>query len=217
MTEVRLLVVVEVPQTDRVVCQAQGCKHPVYKRIHVVQKDGQLIVLGSECFKKHFGTVQSAPRYASGEGRQLTPEERGLLANNTARLIATFEAEHQEVLDEARLAAEKQAQMVLASKQTAQVAEGRTTNTLSANNPSQDAPTWRASLPSQQEIRTSVEELSRRTGKPIDVIMKVTDQISSWGKLQGVTPLELSARWADEIGVPEKELMQFFYEGRYVL
>lgn len=52
MTEFRLLAVVEVPQADRVVCQAPGCKHPVYKRIHVVQKDGQLTVLGSE-FLRH--------------------------------------------------------------------------------------------------------------------------------------------------------------------
>jgi hypothetical protein len=66
MTEFRLLAVVEVPQADRVVCQAPGCKHPVYKRIHVVQEDGRLTVLGSECFKKLFGEGHSAPSYGSG-------------------------------------------------------------------------------------------------------------------------------------------------------
>ena len=108
MTEFRLLAVVEVPQADRVVCQAPGCKHPVFKRIHVVQKNGQLTVLGSECFKKLFGEGHSAPSYGSGEGRLLTPEERQLLVENTARLIAQFEAEHQAALERARLAAEQQ-------------------------------------------------------------------------------------------------------------
>jgi hypothetical protein len=109
MTEFRLLAVVEVPQAYRVVCQAPGCKHPVYKRIHVVQKDGQLTALGSECFKKLFGEGHSAPSYGSGEGRLLTLEERQLLVENTARLIAQFEAEHQAALERARLAAEQQA------------------------------------------------------------------------------------------------------------
>lgn len=106
MTEFRLLAVVEVPQEDRVVCQAPGCKHPVYKRIHVVQKDGQLTVLGSACFKKLFGEGHSAPSYGAGEGRLLTPEERQLLVENTARLIAQFEAEHLAALEKARLATE---------------------------------------------------------------------------------------------------------------
>jgi hypothetical protein len=109
MTEFRLLAVVEVPQVDRVVCQAPGCKHPVYKRIHVVQKDGQLTVLGSECFKRLFGEGHSAPSYGTGEGRLLTTEERQLLVENTARLIAQFETEHQAALEKARLAAEQQA------------------------------------------------------------------------------------------------------------
>lgn len=109
MTEFRLLAVVEVPQAERVVCQAPGCKHPVFKRIHVVQKDGHLAVLGSECFKKLFGELHSTPSYGSGEGRLLTPEERRLLVENTERLVAQFEAEYQAALELARLAAERQA------------------------------------------------------------------------------------------------------------
>lgn len=111
MTSFRLLAVVEVPQADRVVCQAPGCKHPVYKRIHVVQEDGKLTVLGSACFKKFFGEAHSTPSYGSGEGRLLTPEERQLLAENTERLIAQFETEHQAALEKARLAAERRAQL----------------------------------------------------------------------------------------------------------
>jgi hypothetical protein len=122
MTEFRLLAVVEVPQADRVVCQAPGCKHPVYKRIHVVQKDGQLTVLGSECFKKLFGEEHSAPSYGSGEGRLLTLEERQLLVENTARLIAQFEAEHQAALEKTRLAAERRAQLAAEQQAAAEAA-----------------------------------------------------------------------------------------------
>ena len=124
MTEFRLLAVVEVPQADRVVCQAPGCKHPVYKRIHVVQKNGQLTVLGSECFKKLFGEGHSAPSYGSGEGRLLTLEERQLLVENTACLIAQFEAEHQAALERARLAAERRARLA-AEQQAADEAARR--------------------------------------------------------------------------------------------
>jgi hypothetical protein len=122
MTEFRLLAVVEVPQTDRVVCQAPGCKHPVYKRIHVVQKDGQLTVLGSECFKKLFGEGHSAPSYGTGEGRLLTPEERQLLVENTARLIAQFETEHLAALEKARLAAELRARLAAEQQAAAEAA-----------------------------------------------------------------------------------------------
>ncbi len=118
MTDIHLLAVVEVPQSDRVVCQAPGCKHPVYKRIHVVLQNGKLTVLGSECFKKLFGEELSAPRYRTSEGRLLTPEERQLLVENTARLIAQFETEHQAALEKARLAAERRAQLA-AEKQAA--------------------------------------------------------------------------------------------------
>jgi hypothetical protein len=122
MTAFRLLAVVEVPQADRVVCQAPGCKHPVYKRIHVVQKYGNLTVLGSECFKKLFGEAHSTPSYGSGDGRLLTPEERQLLVENTERLISQFEAEHQAALEKARLAAERRAQIAAEQQAAAETA-----------------------------------------------------------------------------------------------
>ena len=124
MTAFGLLAVVEVAQADRVVCQAPGCKHPVYKRIHVVQKDGQLTVLGSECFKKLFGEGNSAPSYGTGEGRLLTPEERQLLVENTARLIAQFEAEHLAALEKARLAAGLRARLAANQQAAAEAARG---------------------------------------------------------------------------------------------
>lgn len=101
MTGARLLAVVEVPKEDRVQCQAPGCNHPVFRRIHMVRQDGVLRVLGSECFKKLFGEssiATSTPRYGTSDGRRLTDEERTLLAENTERLIEQFEAEHQAAL-----------------------------------------------------------------------------------------------------------------------
>lgn len=98
MTGAQLLAVVEVPREDRVRCQASGCNHVVFRRIHVVRENSVVSVYGSECFKKLFAGAPvsfSSPYYTSSEGRQLTDEERRLLVENTARLIQQFEAEHQ--------------------------------------------------------------------------------------------------------------------------
>lgn len=108
-----LLAVVGVEKADRVVCQAQGCGHGVYRRIHVVRHDeGALGVYGSDCFGRLFGhLVENVPRYGSGEGRELTADERQMLAENTERLIAQFESEHQALLEKARLRQEQQAKV----------------------------------------------------------------------------------------------------------
>lgn len=96
-----LLAVVEVPKADRVICQAPGCKHSVFRRIHIVSENETLRALGSECFKKLFGEKTPSlrtPRYGTSDGRQLTSEERQLLGENTERLIEQFEAEQQSEL-----------------------------------------------------------------------------------------------------------------------
>lgn len=97
MTKIPSLVaVVEVDQDSRVLCQAAGCGHSVYKRIHVVHDDGKFVVLGSECFKRLYGqTIPNAhaPQYGSSDGRKLTQEERNQLAENTAKFIAYLESE----------------------------------------------------------------------------------------------------------------------------
>lgn len=106
MASPELLAVVEVEQVNRVVCQAQGCGHSVYRRIHIVRcDDAKVRVYGSDCFGRLFrGLIPEArPRYGSGDGRHLTDEERALLVANTDRLVAQFEAEHQAVLEELRL------------------------------------------------------------------------------------------------------------------
>jgi hypothetical protein len=100
-----LLAIVEVDKTDCVTCQAEGCGHGVYKRIHVVRHHGKVSVYSSDCFDRLFGSLlpDAKPRYGGGDGRQLTADERLLLVENTERLLAQFEAEHQQLLEGARL------------------------------------------------------------------------------------------------------------------
>ncbi|CAN7334082.1 hypothetical protein [Rhizobacter sp. LjRoot28] len=118
----QLLAVVGVDKADRVVCQAQGCGHGVYRRIHVVRRDdGELGVFGSDCFERLFGhLISKPPRYGSGEGRELTAEERQILADNTERLIAQFEEEHQVLLEQARLRREQQEKVEQAARERAE-------------------------------------------------------------------------------------------------
>lgn len=78
-------------------------------------------VYGSDCFGRLFGhLVESAPRYGGGEGRELTAEERQMLADNTERLIAQFETEHQTLLEQARLRREQQEKVAQAARERAE-------------------------------------------------------------------------------------------------
>lgn len=115
----QLLAIVGVEKDDRVVCQAPGCGHGVYRRIHVVRlDDGHLGVYGSDCFERLFShLVRRSPQYGSGEGRDLTPEERLMLAENTERLIARFEDEHQALLEQARLRQEHEDKVERATRE----------------------------------------------------------------------------------------------------
>lgn len=61
--EGELLAVVEVDKADRVVCQAAGCGHGVYRRIHLVRHgDGSLEVYGSDCFGRLFGHLANSSK-----------------------------------------------------------------------------------------------------------------------------------------------------------
>lgn len=105
MSTAELLAVVEVPYDARIRCQAQGCGHAVYKRIHVVRQGDALQVLGTDCFSKIFGAATSLnPRYGGSEGRVLTLEERELLLTNTDQLLERFKAEQEAALEARRLA-----------------------------------------------------------------------------------------------------------------
>jgi len=92
----QLLAIVEVPSEERVFCGQHGCGHTVWKAIHVVKDGVDLLVLGSTCFQKRYGNgpALGTPQYGGGgESRKLTSEERQLLAENTAELLARFEEE----------------------------------------------------------------------------------------------------------------------------
>lgn len=124
MTSPELLAIVEVDPAERVVCQAEGCGHSVYRRIHVVRcEDDRVRVYGSDCFSRLFhGLIpESRPRYG-GDGRTLTPEERAMLAENTERLIAQFEVEHQAELERVRLRDEERRRVERASAERASAA-----------------------------------------------------------------------------------------------
>lgn len=99
MMSAQLLAIVEVPKEQRVQCQAPGCGHGVYKRVHVVQDGAQITVLGSDCFSRLYqGLLSTRPRYGSKDGRRLTDAERQLLIENTQRFIESLEAEHLQML-----------------------------------------------------------------------------------------------------------------------
>lgn len=95
MTDVFLVAIVEVEKADRIVCQAAGCGHGVYRRIHILLVDGAFILLGSDCFQRLYGSAKRVhtPYYHWSEGRRLTEEERQRLMQNTAEFIEQLEAE----------------------------------------------------------------------------------------------------------------------------
>lgn len=85
----------------------------MHAAVHVVEEAGQLLVLGSTCFAKRYGSAGAlgSAQYGGGTGRKLTDEERLLLEENTQILLARFEAE------ETAVEARKQAQAAAAEKQ----------------------------------------------------------------------------------------------------
>ena len=93
--ESHLLSIVEVSHSNRIRCQADGCGHSVFKRIHVVLDNGKFHVLGSQCFAKLYGELgtAAAPYYGGGDARPLTYDERAMLLENTVRFIEQLENE----------------------------------------------------------------------------------------------------------------------------
>lgn len=115
MSESHLLSIVEVSHANRIRCQADGCGHSVFKRIHVVLDNGKFHVLGSQCFAKLYGGLHTAPYYGGGDARPLTDNERAMLMENTARFIEQLESER---IEKERIAAIFEAER----QQTARVA-----------------------------------------------------------------------------------------------
>ena len=93
----------------RVQCQQPGCKHSVYAAVHVEEEDGRLLVLGSTCFAKRYGSSHALghAQYGGSSGRMLTEDERLMLLQNTEALLAHFEAQAAEEAEAAALAEER--------------------------------------------------------------------------------------------------------------
>jgi len=101
----KLVSVVEVAKSEKVYCAQPSCHHTVYKAIHVVKEGEKLLVLGSTCFHKRYGSLSALGKaqHWVGNGKVLTSEERALLAENTQVLLARFEAEEARLRQEAEL------------------------------------------------------------------------------------------------------------------
>lgn len=92
----RLLAIVEIPKDQRVYCQAEHCARTVYRRVHIVEDDGDILVLGSKCYSVLYeDDFRSHSEYTGWSSRALSLAERELLIRNTRALIEKFEAEKQ--------------------------------------------------------------------------------------------------------------------------
>ncbi|WP_371765591.1 hypothetical protein [Massilia sp.] len=96
-----LLDIVEVAKEKRIRCQADGCGHPVYARVHVVLVDGLFQVLGGDCFQRLYGrSLLGATSFYGGSvglPTRLDDEMRLLLETNTAEFIERLEARRKEL------------------------------------------------------------------------------------------------------------------------
>jgi hypothetical protein len=93
-----LIAIIEVPDDKKVICQSEGCGRSVYKSVHIVRMNGEIQILGSECFKKYAVELRSQkqlkPMYGSSDGIPLSEYELSLLRENTEQLIAEFESKY---------------------------------------------------------------------------------------------------------------------------
>ena len=89
-----LLAIVEVPKERRVYCQEKDCTKAVFREVHIVEDEGEILVLGSTCYAKRYGKTRAEnAKYGSGSARTLSESERELLLKNTQALMAKFEQE----------------------------------------------------------------------------------------------------------------------------
>jgi hypothetical protein len=91
----KLLVIVEVAQARRFACQAPGCGRSMFRQLYLVLRNGEIVVLGEGCFRKMQGSEAPVrPLYGTPLVRRLTERQCRLLAEDPARLIEEFEADH---------------------------------------------------------------------------------------------------------------------------
>lgn len=108
----QLLTVVEVPEPLKVRCRAEGCGRAVWRRIHVVEVDGEVTVLGSECYERLYGNGAGGPDEplfgGAATGRELSPEERELLESNTEAFVELMREQYEAELEAAMQRAERE-------------------------------------------------------------------------------------------------------------
>lgn len=93
MEDSELVLVLEVPPHKKILCQAKGCGHAVFRRVHVIRQRGELGVFGSSCAKKLLGEKLKRMRPTIGGQRGVTLSELDvdLLRYNTIELIAKLQ------------------------------------------------------------------------------------------------------------------------------
>lgn len=96
MENCEFLAVIEIPKSERIRCQAEGCGHSVYKKVHVIKQNNVISVYGSECAKKIFGTwlKRQTPSFTSTTGVKLSESDVQLLRINTERLLKKLEDDY---------------------------------------------------------------------------------------------------------------------------
>ncbi len=94
------LAVIGIPKSKRVLCQAVGCGHSVYKRVHVFRLGGNISIYGSECAKKILGAQENehTPRYTSATGINLSELDAQMLKDNTGKLLEKLRIKYSESL-----------------------------------------------------------------------------------------------------------------------
>jgi Lon protease-like protein len=89
-----LLDVLSREEGDKVLCQAPGCRHPVFARVHVVADPcGVVRVLGSSCFKAlHFDELRegSDQPHPGSAVQSLPPETREGYDDATRELVEQY-------------------------------------------------------------------------------------------------------------------------------
>lgn len=204
----RLMAIVAVAPENRVMCQQPGCGHGVYAAIHVVQVDGQLLVMGSSCFAKRFGSANAlgTPKYAGAGIQQLelSDEERSMLVSNTAALLERFanQAEQQRAEAIAKL------ERMRALSPSLPFTPLRTIRTQppGAPSPSGSAPSFRAPWPWQNKRNTSVALFRGPSGQHW---VRVQHQDGS----QKIVPWPVFEGWNIALpppcGIPDMELLGY--------
>lgn len=120
----QLLAIVEVSEQQKVRCRADGCGRGVWRRIHVVEVNGSVTVLGSDCFEQLYGSAgggNDEPLYAgSCWGMTLTEEMRNLMEANTVAFTELmrdlYAADLEAAMQRAEREAGAEAEMIKATK-----------------------------------------------------------------------------------------------------